>query len=135
MVWFRTSPTERMTMKKLALPVSGLAMAAGTLVSAQPAMAIPDPDAGQISNSPAEERDRIDSLLEDGAEADPLDLIPGATTDPAKIKEIEESAVPATVVVNPDSGEIVAAKVESSAIGHVIVDLAQPDSIFPTLTK
>ena len=45
MVWFRTSPTERMTMKKLALPVSGLAMAAGTLVSAQPAMAIPDPDA------------------------------------------------------------------------------------------
>ncbi|MGJ5724164.1 hypothetical protein ACSBQT_07295 [Brevibacterium sp. H602] len=124
-----------MIMKKLALSVSGLAVAAGTVVSAHPAMAMADEGAAHVAASPASEKDRIDSLLEDGAEAHPLDLVPGATTDPVKIKEIEESAVPATVVVNPDNGEIVAAKVESSAIGHVIVDLAQPDSIFPTLTK
>ena len=118
-------------MKKLALPVSGLAMAAGTLVSPNPRWPFP---IRMLDRSTLPKKETASIRCRRRCEADPLTR-PGATTDPAKIKEIEKSAVPATVVVNPDSGEIVAAKVESSAIGHVIVDLAQPDSIFPTLTK
>ncbi|TSI12421.1 hypothetical protein [Brevibacterium aurantiacum] len=100
-------------MKKLASIVGGLALLTGSSIVAAPAMAASEGGIEQVASAPVSEDDRIDALLADGAEADPLELVPGATTDPAKIAKIDESGAPATVVVDPDNGEIVAAKVES----------------------
>ncbi|UVI36198.1 hypothetical protein [Brevibacterium spongiae] len=105
-------------MKKLVSIVGGLALVAGSTFAGGPASGASSEYIQPVASSPADEDARVDSLLKDGAEADPLELVPGATIDPDKVKEINESGAPATVVVDPDNGKIVAAKLESNISAH-----------------
>ena len=120
MIGLRPHWIERIIMKKLVSIVGGLALVAGSTFAAGPASAVLSEDIQPVAASPADEDARVDSLLKDGAEADPLELVPGATTDPDKVKEIDESGAPATVVVDPDNGKIVAAKLETTISAHKI---------------
>ncbi|WP_181270617.1 hypothetical protein [Brevibacterium sediminis] len=116
----RASLIEQKIMRKLISIIGGLALVAGTGISAGPAVAASDDGIQQTESSPVSESNRVDELLESGEEVDPLELVPGATTDPDQVKKIDESGVPATVVVDPDDGKVVAAKGESGISAHKI---------------
>ena len=56
---------------------------------------------------------RVDIFLESGAEVDPLELVPGAVDDRVSLEQVMQSDMPTTVVVDADSGAVVAVRVES----------------------
>lgn len=76
---------------------------------------------------------RVDIFLESGAEVDPLELVPGAVDDRVLLEQVMQSDVPTTVVVDADSGAVVAERVESLNdhlnVG-LMVGLPIPDTFF-----
>lgn len=110
-------------MKKLPSVLVGLALIVGPAITAAPAMAVPNEDIKLVSSTPISEDDHIDSPPGSGAEGDPLELLPGATTDPTKIKEIDESEDPATILVDSDTGKILAARTEPTVLPFKITNV------------
>lgn len=99
-------------MKKLTIGLGLIALVAPTFLVSGPASASTSPDASplkEISSAEAPASSKLDQIGE-GAEADPKDILPKATEDPAEIEAIVNSGKPTEVVRDLETGEVLAAQ-------------------------
>lgn len=101
-------------MRKLAAALGSVTLLAGITLSSSPSQASSE----YFPNSPALEAPSaytaIDSAaldrISDDKEVDPQEILPGATENPAQIDKIVGSGNPAEVVVDFETGEVLAAQ-------------------------
>lgn len=106
--------TKGSQVRKLAAALGSVTLLAGITLSSSPSQASSE----YSPNSPALEAPSaytaIDSAaldrISDDEEVDPQEILPGATENPAQIDKIVGSGNPAEVVVDFETGEVLAAQ-------------------------
>lgn len=100
-------------MKKLTIGLGLMALVAPAVLVSGPASATTaSSDVSPLKESvsaEAPESSKLDQIVEE-AEADPKDILPKATEDPAEIEAIVNSGKPTEVVQDLETGEVLAAQ-------------------------
>ncbi|MGO1612474.1 hypothetical protein [Brevibacterium aurantiacum] len=99
-------------MKKLTIGLGLIALVAPAMLVSGPASASTSSDASaltEVSITETPESSKLDEIVE-GEEADPKDILPKATEDPAEIDQIVNSGKPTEVVRDLETGQVLAAQ-------------------------